>query len=667
MVTTGQLLAEMIDMHALTRIPKPWFRTTQFSSYDRTSRIPGGPGWFNNDDGFGKEPIPNFEAVLREPGDDGVGEYLVCDVEGPGAIVRTWTAAITGTLRVELDGELLYDGDARPFLLKPYSCIAPEGVDAKPFQGTLYQRNAAYCPMPYAKRCRIVWTGNVQEIHFYEVQVRTYEDGAEVQTFTPEDLTTYADELAKTCAVLADPSGAWDYAGTQAPMAIDASPAPDTKAAALELDGPAAIERLTLKLEADDVDAALRQTILHITFDGHVSAQVQAPLGDFFGAAPGINPFESVPFSVNADGTMTCRYVMPFASKAEIAFENLGQQSVKVTGEVLPTSHEWTEASMHFRARWRTKHDIESLPIHDMPYLVANGTGRYVGTAVYLLNPNPVPSPGGSWWGEGDEKIFQDDDIHPSIFGTGSEDYFNYAWSFPGLFIHPYCAQPRDDGPANRGFVTNTRWHILDSLPFKYRLSFYMELWPHENNRGMAYARIGYHYGRPGMMDDHEPITREDVRKQVIPDWQPAARKGAADSFFLNAEDIAKGANTQLADHHLAAGGKLLRWQPEKVGETLDLAFEVEETRKYALSLIVAQDPEAGDFSATVDGSDVGYGGDRGKSDNFRPHRRMLHALGIATAELEAGKHTLTLRYEGGPDEAKPYGIGIDFLWVQRK
>ena len=48
------------------------------------------------------------------------------------------------------------------------------------------------------------------------------------------------------------------------------------------------------------------------------------------------------------------------------------------------------------------------------------------------MNPAPVPSGHGSWWGEGDEKIWVDGESFPSIFGTGTEDYFGGAWGFTG-------------------------------------------------------------------------------------------------------------------------------------------------------------------------------------------------------------------------------------------
>ena len=74
----------MIDMARLTRFPDPAYRMVQFSSFDRRSQLPGGPEWFANSDGFGGEPIPNFEKVLKEPDENGIGEYLIAEVVGPG-------------------------------------------------------------------------------------------------------------------------------------------------------------------------------------------------------------------------------------------------------------------------------------------------------------------------------------------------------------------------------------------------------------------------------------------------------------------------------------------------------------------------------------------------------------------------------------------------------
>ena len=165
----------------------------------------------------------------------------------------------------------------------------------------------------------------------------------------------------------------------------------------------------------------------------------------------------------------------------------------------------------------------EELP-QDIPYLLARGQGVFVGATALVMNPTSVPSSWGNWWGEGDEKVFVDDDATPSTFGTGSEDYFNYAWSSSRIFTHAFCGQPRNDGPANRGFVTNYRWQILDSMPFRERFDFFMELFSHEPVPGFSYARIAYHYGAPEIVDDHMLITDRDVEPLRLPDELDAHR-----------------------------------------------------------------------------------------------------------------------------------------------
>jgi hypothetical protein len=54
-VTTGSLFEDMIDLAALAEFPDPGYRMVQYSSYDRRSRVPGGPDWIANGDGFGGE------------------------------------------------------------------------------------------------------------------------------------------------------------------------------------------------------------------------------------------------------------------------------------------------------------------------------------------------------------------------------------------------------------------------------------------------------------------------------------------------------------------------------------------------------------------------------------------------------------------------------------
>ncbi|MBW7866058.1 MAG: DUF2961 domain-containing protein [Candidatus Hydrogenedentes bacterium] len=666
-VTTESLLREMTDLERLTRFPDPAYKTIQFSSYDRRSAVPGGPDWFANSDGFGGEPVPNFEAVLTPPKGREPGEYLVCDVKGPGALVRVWTAQIKGDLRVWLDGAKtpLYDGPAEAFLLRPYDTfLEGSGLDAKDLDGTLYQQNAAYAPIPFAKGCRMVWSGNHRDIHFYQIQFRMYDRKAKVKSFSPDDLKANAPLLRETMARLADPDVAAD---TAAARPIQVSLAPKASATALELAGPGAVQRLTLKVTAPDLDRALRQTVLHVLCDGEPWGQVQAPVGDFFGAGPGVNPYNSSPFTVKPDGTMTCRYVMPYKSGIKILLENLGDQEVSVTGEAVAVDHAWDDnASMHFRARWRADHGLtasngDSMGVQDMPYVLARGRGVYVGTALMLLNPNNVPTPWGNWWGEGDEKIFVDDDVRPSTFGTGSEDYFNYAWSDPALFGFPYCGQPRNDGPANRGFVVNQRWHILDPLPFAESLAFYMELFSHERTEGVSYGRIGYYYARPGTLDDHVPLTDTDLQLPELPaTWEPAPRFGAQKWESSPCEALAApDAPVELLAGPLWQGGQVMVWTPTENGQTLTLTFHTAEAVKHSLNIACMLQPGAGAFRAAVNGEAVKFDGKETLSLDI-PHGVQSRVFGAGQRELAAGAHELVLT---AVEAGKP--IGLDFLAVR--
>ena len=671
-ITTGSLVGEMADMSLLTRFPTPGYKTVQFSSYDRSSSVPGGENWFANADGFGRERTPNFEAVIKLPEGKTPGEYLMCDVEGPGAIVRLWTAKIEGAIRVFLDGgnAPLYDGPAEDFLLHPYNTyLQGSGLTAEDLTGTFYQRNASYAPIPFAKRCKIVWVGNHKETHFYEIQIRKYDPGAEVVSFSPGDIKANADLIRQVASVFADPAKAWTYASTKEPVKVDVEAAPRSVVEALKLEGNGALERITLKVDAADIDRALRQTILHIQCDGYPWGQVQSPVGDFFGAGPGINPYTSVPFTVAPDGAMTCRYVMPFRESVRILFDNRGDQPVAISGSVLPLDYSWDDAaSMHFRARWRVNHGLvasnqESMGVQDLPFLMARGQGLYVGTAVMLLNPNPVPTSWGNWWGEGDEKIFIDDDVRPSIFGTGSEDYFNYAWSSCDIFAFPYCGQPRNDGPANRGFVVNQRWHILDALPFTRSIAFYMELFSHERTEGVSYARLSYHYARPGVTDDHVTITDEDLRAPALPPtWEPAARAGAAKFTFVPCEDLVKDrSGTNVEGGGLWQGGRILVWTPAKAGDTLALSFNVAENGNQALALTCMFKPGAGTFRAQVDGHPILFDGL--ESVNLQaPYRVLSRMLGAEATQLKAGIHGLTLT---AVEAGKP--IGLDFLGTKKR
>ena len=662
-ITTATLLSEMIDLERLASQSPSNYRTLQFTSYDRRSVQPDKPFWFANSDGFGGEPIPGFEKVLKEPGEDGIGEYLICDVNGPGAIVKLWSARISGKVKLLIDGKEVFNGDA-PKLFWDF----PNQFQAEPIPlaGSFRQFDAVYFPIPFAKSCRIEWTGRIREIHFYYVNIRAYDKNVKVASFRPDDLKLYRAEIDRVSEALQNPDRMLQVQGGKNERTLTVPVG--SKAELMQIEGSKAIRELRIKVHTDNPDVVLRQTVLRIYFDGASKPQVESPVGDFFGAAPGVNPYVSLPFTVKEDSTMVCRFVMPFKEKAVMQIENQSKLPVTLTASAVTNDYAWNDnMSYYFRARWRITHGLSTDTGMDVPYLFAMGDGRVVGAVCYLMNPSNVPTAGGNWWGEGDEKIYVDNQKFPAFFGTGSEDYFNYSWSSDAIFFYPYCGQPRNDGPATRGFVTNFRWHIFDDIPFKNSLSFNMELLTHGKVDGFVYGRMVYLYAKPGLIDDHFTVTRDDTREIEVPQWNPVASGGAIGNGFLGAEYHLRDWNDVTIQYgHLWAEGKLMVWTPSKQGEKINFNIRRKAAVRENMQISFGRMPEGGTIKLYVNDQLVKIRSGRQpeeQTDLNELGRLLNRTYATEDIDFKEGDNRVTLE-NVSPDGVK-VNIGVDMFWIR--
>jgi hypothetical protein len=665
----GSLLDEMTDLERLTRVPDPPYRVVQYSSYDRRSRTPADTTWFCNEDGFGGEPVPGFEKVLAEPDSGGTGEYLICDVRSPGVIQRLWTAAISGRIRLYLDeaDQPVYEGDALEFFRNPLAKFAGP-YDSVRFARLFRQFDATYLPIPFARRCRIEWIGKIADPHFYHVGLRIYQQGTRVEPFSAGILNRYADKLEGINRILNNPE-LMDPSEQMALQTADVAIGPLSGAGLCQLKGPGAIGFFKVKIRARNLEAALRQTVLAIWFDDAAVPQVQSPPGDFFGAAPGLNPFNSLPFTVNTDSTLVCRFVMPFKKSARIEIRNFSGDTVFITSRVRTVPFAWKDGeSMHFRTQWSIDRNLTARNTDgravDVSYLEARGTGRIAGAAAYLYNPSPVPTSWGNWWGEGDEKIFIDRDTFPSFFGTGSEDYFNYSWSSPRIFSYPYCGQPRNDGPDNRGYVANFRWHIADDIPFEEQIRFLMELRHHGVVPGFDYGRIVYYYAIPGITPDHTEILPKDIGEIPYPPWSPVAYLGSDGYTFIQAEQLAeKTGNLWVDKGTIWAEGQVLTWRPKRETEKLRLNIRLERDQvKTRIGFTLAHSPYGGTIRFELNGRPVKID-DREAISLASPHRTVLENHFTELIDLKPGNNEMTIDMSGADGAGKAQ---IDFVWLRK-
>lgn len=669
-ITTGTLLEEMSDLARLAQWPEPAYRTIQFSSYDRRSTTSEAPGWFSNADGFGREPIPGFLKVLREPREGQPGLYLLAEASGPGAIVRGWSAGMGGVLRVVLDPSAgpvaedktspVWQGAAYDFLARRSThYFKSHGLDLDAGDAFV-QQDADYLPMPFARGLRVTWEGNLGDLHFYHLQVRLYPEGTPVRTFDPaKDLKESKPQLVNAATALTKPACA--YAGE--PVKLAASLAPGTNWTwSAEAKGPGAIRELRLRLQADALDAALRGTLLRISFDGSQRPQVEAPVGDFFASGPGVNPFSSLPFNVEADGTMVCRFVMPFEKSVRLELVNYTAAPVSLEGSVLVSPWQWDTRSLHFRAKWRVDHDLLAGPSAcDLPYTVAIGRGVFAGCAAMIMNPSGVPTAGGNWWGEGDEKFIVDGESAPSTFGTGSEDYFNYSWSRPDLFDHPFCGQPLDSGPDTSGYVSNHRFQMLDAIPFEKSLAALMELWAHRRTPGLSYARIAYLYARPGLVDDHRGLMPSDLRIPALPKRPPVAAGGASGATIYLPDQLqleATAGQVETVPFLLATAQQVRQWRAQK-GESLKLRLPVAKDGRFAIHLVMAHEPGGATIRASVDRQALLLGDGQERVALRSAHAPRVLNVNFKPVALKAGTQELILEC------VEPGLVGLDYVWVK--
>lgn len=645
-ITTESLLDEMTDLERLARWPSPAYTNQQASSWDRKSKTAADyEGWFANAD---------RGHYLRIEEKDGRQEHVMMDADGPGAIVRIWSADPRGTLRFYIDG------DPKPAIEAPMQDVLGGKFPGwpTPIAGMRARGWNLYFPIAYAKHCTVTCdTGGF----YYHVNYRTYEKGADVKSFAPEDLTRLSAKIGDVAKKLENPRSAARLPSgtTSVETATDLAPGGESKSKFFELtDGPKAIVGLLVTTEAKNLERALRAVVLLMTFDGEKT--VECPLGDFFATAPGLNRYASLPVGVSEiDGKLRLwsHWWMPFARTAKIALRNLGEEAMHVHFRIALAPYAWDDSSLLFHAGWRIERDIPSRPFVDWTHLDVKGKGRFVGGALHIINPVK------NWWGEGDEKIFVDGETFPSTFGTGSEDYYGYAWSNPELYTHAYHNQPRCDGPGTYGNNLESRFHVLDDIPFTRSFKFDMESWHHREDVKTTRAAVSFWYARPGGTSAFQPLTKADVRLDEIGPYQPRrvadAIEGEALKVIEKTDGDVRGQNT---DDRFSSES-VLRWQATKPGDRLRLAFEAPEAGRRHVKVRMMKAPDFGIVQLHVNGAAAGEPIDLyGKSSRGEP----TEEIDLGAFSLKEGANELTIEIVGtNPASAKKFIVGLDYVLVK--
>jgi hypothetical protein len=633
---------QLTDLSWLLRPPPPGERCIQFSSFDRASLSgPGDPEkWYANDD---------YAQFLRVEEESGAKRYVMVDTPGPGLVVRVWSANPSGSLRFEIDGAIaleidfqdLTSGKKAPFLA--------------PLCGEHSRGWNCYVPLPFQKHLKVsASTGKF----YYHVDVRLLPAGTHVEPYSSALLQAPANAAAleRARAILAKPDALSPAPVQPSMLPLDASAPAGGSAPLFKLEGAGLVRRLALEPASSDLREALRTCRLTITFDGEKTPRVDAPLGDFFGTAPDWQPCGGYPLGVREDGTGYCHFPMPYQHGATAALVNEGSAAISARGELVIDGQAPAADAMGFQAKWHIEKNIKTRPRRDFVILDAKGRGRYVGCALSVRNPVRA------WWGEGDEKFYVDGESFPSTFGTGTEDYFGYAWCWPVPFAHAFHNQSRCDGPGNAGYTSVNRFQILDQVPFEQSFHFDLEVW-HWEDVLVDYASMAYWYATPGGRDAFAATTAAERR--APPETGPPIKHvaGALEGEKLKVL-LCTGGQTQSQDMSGFgadwSGDKQLWWTGGKPGARLELELNVARAGKQHVLAQLTRARDYGIVQLSLDGTPLGP-----PLDLYRDSVTASGELDLGERDLTSGPHRLVLEITGAnPKAEKAYMAGLDYVRV---
>jgi len=640
----ADLVKQLTNLERLAVLPAQGETCAQWSSYDRASKYDEATGkyvkWDANGDGGG---------IIRREGN----QQVFAEMEGPGCIFRTWSAlAEKGHVKIYLDGSEkpvvdmpfadYFDGKHAPF---DYPRLSYNLADVK------CRGQNLYFPIPYQKSCKIVaedkWGA------YFHFDYVTYPKGTKVPTFSPELAKENAAVLKEVDDYFAERMGtdpAGQRQGGRGFGKISTPGLPKSSNHIIKLNGAMAITELRMKMsfkDREDEMAALRKVVLKITWDGQEEPAVWCPLGDFFGTAPGVNKYKSLATGMTDEGFYSLWY-MPFGKSAliELVNDDDVDRPVQLEYKTAQLSRPMEQMG-YFHCKWHR--DIFPLSKDRWPdwvMLRTEGRGRFCGVMLHVWNPR------GGWWGEGDEKYFVDGEKFPSTIGTGSEDYFGYAWGDPHLFQKPFHCQTMTEN--NAGHQSVLRWHVVDNVPFQKSFEACIEKY-YPNANGTLYACTVCWYQAPGGIDPIQPAPVDQRHGYYV---TPQITAGGFKVLGRPRGEV------QTQDMRGYGEGKWrdddqLWWTGVRPKSRLVLAVPVKKTGKYQLKAVMTKAIDYGIVQCYLDGKKAGEPIDLYNDGVIRTDPPV--SLGVH--ELTEGEHKLAVEIVGANEKAvKAYMFGLDYL-----
>ncbi len=236
-----------------------------------------------------------------------------------------------------------------------------------------------------------------------------------------------------------------------------------------EVEGPGRIRHFWLTLPPMPPED-MRRVRLEVFYDGANEPSISVPCLDFFGVLHG-RPvaFASSLVAVQEGRGFNSWIPMPFRRGIRLELTNESDRRFPLYYQITLTLGPVADDVGILHATFRRENPTRLR----RDFVIAEGLtgpGRFLGACVGV---RVLPDPAFTWYGEGEVKMFiDDDDAFPTWCGTGLEDYVGTAWGM-GPHHVPWQGSPLVIGPPDATmpeFVGFYRWHVPDPIAFRERL-----------------------------------------------------------------------------------------------------------------------------------------------------------------------------------------------------
>jgi hypothetical protein len=416
------------------------------------------------------------------------------------------------------------------------------------------------------------------------------------------------------------------------------------------------------------------EIVLRMYWDGAKEPDVEAPIGDFFGAGFGMRrELKSVPVQVESGDGYNCYWPMPFHQRALITITNENPtKNVRSFYYHIDYTEEGglPQKTGYFCAQYRN--EFPEKTGGDYLILDAQGEGQYVGTVMSVRSRSPF------WFGEGDAKFTIDGDSKPTIQGTGTEDYFLMAWGLAETQFPYYgCTYMSTDFEDLGTEYCLYRWHIADPVRFSRSLRFTIEhtgwISADETESGkieghvereddMATVAFWYQVGHPRRFTTLPPLAQ-----RLLPDLDIVIEGKA----LLPTARRSPGVLELQKDYEWTGEGQLL-FQPVGEKPELEVDFQVEKEEYRGLILRFTYADDYGIYRIFLDGKNVRQPADYmtgQKIEDYDFYAKELQVKDnyLGSFKLAPGKHTLRMEWVGRHVNSKGNNLGLDSIRLRSR